>query len=238
MTQDDMHRSASDLLKARKSKKNAAKLKDSHIQDYFALIFSVDHSASFHIRIRRNPSPSNENALSNKSHQHCLNEMKEPKVSLYEISVACLRTGETEPEFFSVNYEKLPTALYPPLESQPVYASDDECLSIGYLELNLCHDYDGTSIEVKDPSETVFGKALQCFKQRAHPFECLDLEPETALTKKHPRLNYTNFRSFGDSYGKTRREVRFIERQCVSRQRIEDRSRRPARFRVFKMSRQ
>lgn len=188
-----MRRSASDLLKARKSKKDAAKLKNSQTQDYFALLFSVDHSASFHIRIGVDAPESNENMLLPQINQLSMNEVGQQSLSNYEIAVTCLRTGETEPEFSSVQHIKLPNAFYPPLEFQYVYASDEEYMCIGYLQLSICHDYDGMSIEVKDPTETIFSKALQCFKRKAHPLECLSSTSKGTLIRKDSKLHYTIF---------------------------------------------
>lgn len=190
MTQDEMRKSALAILKTNQSKKEAEKLRDSHANEYSAFIFSADHSASFHIQIRVIPLGSNENSFLSTKDQLPASEQG---LSKYEIFVGCLRTGEMEPEYSSVQHPQLPAIQYPPLNSQYLNASDEEHIRIGCLDLNLCHDYDGMSIEVKHPGETVFDQALQCFKRTAHPLKCLSQSSEISVIRKGSEITYTIF---------------------------------------------
>lgn len=193
MTQDHMKTSAVALLKTSQSKFDANNHINSHTKDYFATLFSADYSASFQVRLCVELPLGNDNSLQLGNNQLLEDKIDLGKLPTYEISVFCLRTGDMETEFFTSRHMRLPAISYPPLDLQNIYAFDEEHLIIGCLELELCHDYEGISIEIHDPIESVFNQALQCFKRKARPLKPTSTFSQTALIPKSSKIQYTIF---------------------------------------------
>jgi hypothetical protein len=131
-----------------------------------ALIFPLNGSAAFRIRILMTAS---EDECQSQLRPTNSQEERKLKPLQYEISVCCLREGEVLATNSTITHITEPTIYYPPLELQYMWASNENRLSLGFLELDFLHSYEGMEMSIRDPNETIMQKALRSFKIQARP---------------------------------------------------------------------
>lgn len=167
--------------------------KASDINVFSVSLISADLSAAFHVQISIGPSQDGKQALL---------QMKETLATLvdehgtrhYEISVTCIRAGETWTMSSMIRHIALPTVFHPLLEVQFICAADENHLSLGCIELDMSHACEDLTIAIRDPNEAIFQRALKSFQTRAHalkhPNSCSEA---VALTERCPITRYAIF---------------------------------------------
>jgi hypothetical protein len=194
MTHEKMKESISNVIESRTVGIDRH-TKDPHreLEEFSVLLASPGGSAAYHIRV---------SIYSSESENRTLVQRKKPTKSAvivsdvlgYEISVVCLIAGETEAVSSTIKHILSPTIQYPPLETQYICVTDENHISLGCLELDIYHAYDGMALSIQDPNDSVFQRALRAFKRRAHPLNDSNPSPESvALIKRSPNSRYSIF---------------------------------------------
>jgi len=170
MSQDEMKNVAAALVKSRNSINRRDE--DNKIRDrtaFSALVVSPETSTAYRIQIC---------ASSYEHHPelHTANQLLakatgKQEDSQYEVSVTCFRDGELQAVSSSAQHFCFPTTDYAPVKSQYISTVDDESLTIGCLELDLEHTYEGIVITTRNANETIFQQAVRSFKARSHAFK-------------------------------------------------------------------
>ena len=134
--------------------------------EFSVILVSPNRAESFYIQISTDSSDAESPLLPLDAAQ--TETTNEPGL-FYRISVSCLGEGELLPMSSSVNHVSLSNIAYPPLESQFLSTTEASRLILGCLELDLYHEYEEIEINVRDPNESVFQRALKSFKNQARP---------------------------------------------------------------------
>jgi hypothetical protein len=102
--------------------------------------------------------------------------------------------GETEAVSSKIKHILSPTIQYPSLETQYICVTDENHISLGCLELDIYHAYNGMALSIHDPNDSTFQRALRAFKRRAHPLNDPKPSPESvALIKRSANSRYSIF---------------------------------------------
>ena len=137
-------------------------------QNFSVLLSPSDHSSAFYIQISANPAAKPLEMLQSKECSQSV-ALKQPPE--YRISVACLREGHSIATHSILNYITSQSTYVPALESQYVFAESENELTLGFLKLDLCHDYEGLKMDIRETSDSVFQTALEAFKIQAKPLK-------------------------------------------------------------------
>jgi hypothetical protein len=168
-----------------------------------------DRSAAFQIQISTSsfegsaqvPLPTNYSQL---------RQLREYQPLHYEISLSCLREGESIATHSIVHYTILPTTFYPPLESQYIFVANDNDITVGRLRLDLDHTHEGMKITIRDPDESVFQAVEKSFKIQARPLS--HENSLLAIVKRDDDYSDSRYAIFDDE------EITFESGESSSRQ--------------------
>ncbi|KAK0130235.1 hypothetical protein ONS96_000758 [Cadophora gregata f. sp. sojae] len=140
------------------------------LQCFCALVRSQTGSATFHIRISVYAANKNTDNLIDGSTDMTA-ESEVCQSITYDISISCLLAGEEQARNFSVTYSPSPMTCQPRIESQLTCSSDENSISLGFLELEVSHDDESHSILVNNAGDSLFHRAMERFRLGSHPLK-------------------------------------------------------------------
>jgi hypothetical protein len=166
---------------------------DRELKEFSVLLASPDGSATYHIRVSFDSAEGENQALVQRK-KPMKGAMSVNDILGYEISVTSLMAGETESVSSIIKHILSPTIQYPPLETQYICVTDENHIYLGCLELDIYRAYDGMTLSIKDPNDSIFRRALRAFKRRAHPLNDPNPSPESvAWIKRSPNSRHSIF---------------------------------------------